>query len=348
MEQMENNNKNRRFNLPKLPQINIRNFPQWWSGLLLSWKEYFVSLPERMKRLTRREIRVKVARYLFAIIITYFVTGVICGFGFYLKRIPLNSQFGWVAASSYPFPAEIVGLQAVTLKDVADQEKIIYYFAETSGSSLGDRLEVDRKVMESIEEVRLAQKTIAQYGVKVTNKDVDEVMKKIEEENGGKEQVGELLESLYGLNIAEFKGIVRDQLNKDKVRTDVLKTIKVRHILVDDEGKAKEIKDKIDKGEKSFEDAAKEFSKDTKANEQGGLITTSENSEYVGRDSGLAQEFIGTAFQLSKGQISDPVKTEFGWHIIKVEDIKGKFDKTYSDWLKEAQQKTIIWKLYRP
>jgi len=332
----------------RIPKFDVKEFPTWWRSLLWSWKHYFVSLPERLKSLSRREIRVQVARYLLAIVLTYFIVGIVLGFGYYTKRLPLNNTFGWFGATIYPFPAEIVGLQAVTLKGIADQEKIIYFFAESSGSKLGNRLEIDKKIMESDEELLLAQKALAKYNVKVTKKDIDEVMKKIEDENGGKEQVTELLKSLYGINIAQFREIVEEQLVKDKVNTDVLKTVKVRHILVGDEGKAKELKEKIEKGEIKFEDAAKENSKDSATKDKGGQVTTNESSEYVGRDSGLAKEFIDVMYKTKKGKISAPFQTEFGWHILQVQDIKGSVNKNYEDWLKDTRSKTIIWKIYRP
>lgn len=350
MEEQEINKKPRRFNLrlPKIRKITISEFIGWWGYMLASWKEYFVSFPARAKSLTRREIRIRVAKYMLAIVAAYFVAGIILGLGFYLKRIPLNNSFGLAVASVYPFPAETVGLSAVTMKDIADQESIIYFYADAAGSSLGDRLEVDAQVMESLEEVRLAQKALGEYGIKVTNDEVNEVMTQIEEENGGKEQVSQLLESLYGMTIEEFKSVVENQLAKDKVNNEILKTVKVRHILMDDEGKAKELKEKITKGEINFEQAAKDNSKDSSTKDSGGLVVASESSEYVGRDSGLADEFVAKAYSMNKGDISDPVKTEYGWHIIYLEDVKGSIDKSYSDWLTETRDKTIIWKLYRP
>ncbi len=346
---MENENiEQKKVRIPRVPKIDFKAFPGWIRSVALGWREYFVSFPTRVKKLTRREIRVKVARYLYAIVVTYFVVGVIFGFGFYLKQIPLNSQIGFFGANIYPFPAEIVGLNAVTLKDIADQEKIIYYFADASGSSLGDRLEVDSKVMESLEEVRLAQKGLAQYGLKVSNKDVDEVMDQIEEENGGAEQVEDLLQSLYGLSTTEFRGIVSNQLAKDKINSEVLKTVKVRHILLDSEETANEVKGKIENGEISFEDAAKEYSKDTNTKETGGLVVTSADNDFVGRDSGLAQEFVDAAYGLEAGALSSPVQTEFGWHIIRVDETKGSVDMNYADWLSDIKSKTLIWRWYRP
>lgn len=336
-----------KLNVPKV-SLSPNNISFWTANTLRSWREYIVNLPKRARGLTRKQIKTKIARYLFAIVLVYFITGILLGTGFYTKKIPLGNSFGYFWASIYPYPAEIVGLKAVTLKDIAKQEKIIYYFASSTGSDLGNRLEVDEKVMETVEETRIAQLALDKYNIRVTDKDVDAILKQIEDENGGKDQVEKLLESLYGIKVNAFRVVVKDQLAKDKVGSEILKNVKVKHILVDSEEKAKEIQDKINKKEIKFADAAKQFSKDTKANEKGGLVTTEQNNDYVGRDSGLAKEFIDAAFKAKKGKVTGPVKTEFGWHLIVVQDTKGKIDKNYEDWLKDAKKHTILWRLYRP
>lgn len=88
--------------------------------------------------------------------------------------------------------------------------------------------------------------------------------------------------------------------------------IKVSHILVDTEEKSKEIKKKLNKGSK-FEDLAKDLSKD-----EGSRINNGELG-YVLKGQ-LVPEFESKAFSMKKGEISEPTKTQFGWHIIKVID----------------------------
>ncbi|HEY4553023.1 MAG TPA: peptidylprolyl isomerase, partial [Bacillaceae bacterium] len=99
--------------------------------------------------------------------------------------------------------------------------------------------------------------------------------------------------------------------------------IEVRHILVDDEKTAKEVKARLDKGE-DFAAVAKEVSKDPGTAEKGGDLG------FVSQDDpALDQQFKDAAFKLEKDQISEPVESQFGWHIIQVTDKKEKeaFDK---------------------
>lgn len=92
------------------------------------------------------------------------------------------------------------------------------------------------------------------------------------------------------------------------------KEIKVSHILVDNEKKAKDIKVKLSKGGK-FEAIAKESSRDEGSKANGGEIG------YVIQGQ-LVPEFENKAFSMKVNEISDPVSTQFGWHIIKVSDIR--------------------------
>ncbi len=92
--------------------------------------------------------------------------------------------------------------------------------------------------------------------------------------------------------------------------------VAARHILVDNEEKAKEILAKIKAGG-DFAALAKENSTDTGSKEQGGFLG------YFGRGQ-MVPEFEKAAFTMIEGQVSEPVKTNFGWHIIKLEDRRRK------------------------
>jgi peptidyl-prolyl cis-trans isomerase C len=87
--------------------------------------------------------------------------------------------------------------------------------------------------------------------------------------------------------------------------------VHARHILVETEDEAKVVKAELDKGA-DFAELAKKRSKDPGAADGGDLgFFTKEQ---------MVPEFSAVAFRLQPGQISDPVKTQFGWHIIKVEE----------------------------
>jgi peptidyl-prolyl cis-trans isomerase C len=96
--------------------------------------------------------------------------------------------------------------------------------------------------------------------------------------------------------------------------------VHARHILVPTEQEAKDIEAELKKGT-DFATLAKEKSKDPGAADGGDL-------GYFTKDQ-MVPEFSDVAFKLEKGQISDPVHTQFGWHIIKVEDKRTKPTPTF-------------------
>ncbi len=98
--------------------------------------------------------------------------------------------------------------------------------------------------------------------------------------------------------------------------------VHARHILVPTEEEAKAIEVQLKNGA-DFATLAKEKSKDPGAAEGGDL-------GYFTKDQ-MVPEFAEVAFKLDKGQISDPVKTQFGWHIIKVEDKRTKPTPTFDE-----------------
>ena len=96
--------------------------------------------------------------------------------------------------------------------------------------------------------------------------------------------------------------------------------VHARHILVPTEDEAKAILAQL-KGGADFATLAKEKSKDPGAADGGDL-------GYFTKEQ-MVPEFATVAFKLDKGQLSDPVKTQFGWHIIKVEDKRMKPTPTF-------------------
>ena len=97
--------------------------------------------------------------------------------------------------------------------------------------------------------------------------------------------------------------------------------VRARHILVAKEDEAKAIVADLKKGG-SFEEIAKAKSIEPGAKESGGDLGYFTKEQMV-------PEFADAAFKLDKGALSDPVKSQFGWHVIKVEDKRKKPAPTY-------------------
>ncbi|MBS3995647.1 MAG: peptidylprolyl isomerase [Alkaliphilus sp.] len=111
------------------------------------------------------------------------------------------------------------------------------------------------------------------------------------------------------LNLSEEKLKEYYEQNKEEYRNI---QVKASHILVDKEEEAKDILNKIQAGQ-DFSELAKEFSKDPGSAPQGGDLG------FFSKDM-MVPEFDEAAFNLQPGEISEPIKTTYGYHIIKVFD----------------------------
>jgi peptidyl-prolyl cis-trans isomerase C len=119
------------------------------------------------------------------------------------------------------------------------------------------------------------------------------------------------LEKIAGQSATEEKIKAKyDALIKE---TQGKKQFKVRHILLKDEAQAKAAREKINAS--NFEQAAKEISVDKGSAARGGDLGFIFPEEFI-------PEFGAAVKSLKKGEISQPIKTEFGYHIIQVQDSK--------------------------
>jgi len=119
--------------------------------------------------------------------------------------------------------------------------------------------------------------------------------------------------------------------------------VHARHILVETEDEAKAVAAELKKGA-DFAELAKQKSKDPGASDGGDL-------GWFTKDQ-MVPEFSEVAFKLEKGQLSDPVKSQFGWHVIKVEDKRMRqppeFEKVkdqLEQYVVRRQQSAVITKL---
>ncbi|RDI47875.1 peptidylprolyl isomerase [Falsibacillus pallidus] len=183
---------------------------------------------------------------------------------------------------------------------------------------------------------------------KVTDKEVDEKVSNIKEQLGPNfeqalQQYGykneDDLRETFKIGIMQEKAAIKDVKVSDaelkKAYEDYKPEIKARHILVKDEKTAKEVKAKLDKGEK-FEDLAKQYSTDPGSKDKGGDLG------WFGAGK-MDPAFEKAAYNLKVNEISEPVKSQFGYHIIQVTDKKEK--KSFADMKKKLEHDVKVSKL---
>lgn len=165
------------------------------------------------------------------------------------------------------------------------------------------------------------------------NKAYDEIVK-----SQGKDKIEEYFKKV-DITEADYKNVLAQSLYEENYRNayvekhpgdekeaqamwiaqrEKLKEYKASHILVDTEEEAKDIITQLADGA-DFAALAKEHSKDPGTAANGGELGYQRSEAFV-------DEFKDAIEHLEAGTISEPVKTQFGYHVIKVDDIRDDFD----------------------
>ncbi|PLS17525.1 peptidylprolyl isomerase [Bacillus sp. M6-12] len=232
--------------------------------------------------------------------------------------------------------AGVLGLTACT--DSGDSEAVVETKAgditkDELYNTLKDRFG-DQVLQELVYEKVLEDK------YKVTDKELDERVNQFKADLGenfemalsqyGYENEKQFKESLK-IGMLQEKAALKDVKASEKEMKahyeEIRPEIRARHILVADLKTAQEVKKKLDAGAK-FEDLVKQYSTDEGSKAKGGDL------DWFGPGA-MVPEFENAAYALEKNEISEPVQSEHGFHIIQLTDKKEK--KPYNEMKKQLE-----------
>lgn len=280
------------------------------------------------------------------VLFAIFTTTIVFAVGMY--------RYGWQGGATrtmmkiLPYPAAIVGLDSVTMNEFYQEYSYVKHFYEKTGQTAPDDQVLKKQILDQLIERNILKHQARKYNVSVSGTEVDEEFASIANENGGEEEVTKVLDELYGLSVDGFKNLIRAQLLQEKLRDEVPLQYKAKHILIKwtskdgsaakkaARAKIKRIEKAIKDGTTSFEKMAKKYSQDTATKDKGGDLGWVQRGQMV-------EEFEEALFKLKKDEVSSPVLSKFGYHLIKVDDIKGKVDKSFADWTEEVINNTKKW-----
>lgn len=269
-----------------------------------------------------------------------------------------------------------VGDEKITMADVnSELQANIDYLIETYGEdyenniddSLKEQLKTVRtQVLEQLVDDKVLITKGTELGYMPSD---DELATAIEEEKakfveayGGEDGLKEALE-YYGMSDEKFNSFVENMVKTEKVKEAMIKDITVsdeeveqyyndnideytvkaganaKHILFETEEEAQDAKNKIDSGETTFEDLYSQYT----SNASSGTKPLSEDLGYVENDQeGYDTDFLAGFKTLKEGEVSAPVKSSFGYHIIKVEGVQTEEKVTSLDDVKDTIKSTLL------
>ncbi|WP_133014597.1 peptidylprolyl isomerase [Clostridium cuniculi] len=269
-----------------------------------------------------------------------------------------------------------VGDEKITMADVnselqADIDYLIETYGEDYENNIDDSLKEQLKTVRTqVLEQLVDDKVLITKGTELGYMPSDdELATAIEEEKakfveayGGEDKLKEALE-YYGMSDEKFNSFVENMVKTEKVREAMIKDVTVsdeeveqyyndnideytvkaganaKHILFETEEEAQDAKNKIDSGETTFEDLYSQYT----SNASSGTKPLSEDLGYVENDQeGYDTDFLAGFKTLKEGEVSAPVKSSFGYHIIKVEGVQTEEKVTSLDDVKDTIKSTLL------
>ena len=287
----------------------------------------------------------------------------------------------------------VVNGRAITLSELKERKApLVKQVSEIySGAERDKKLaDMEKKVMDSLVEDLLLETEAEKSGVKASERDIDDAVEDVKKQNSLNDETLKDALKREGLTYEMYRAQIKRQIEKSRmigqqVRAKVTVTdrdlieyyernkrlflkdeeVNVSHILFLVPEKApdaevekirKQASDVLDAARrgKDFPELAKKYSQDA-SGKQGGALGFFKKGQ-------LLPSFEGAAFSLKKGEISDVVRTEYGLHIIKVDDVKEAapepfesvkekirstvtsemMEQRYKEWMEELKKSAVI------
>lgn len=304
-------------------------------------KNFFMNLLGRLKPRAKFSWILSVTIWVFILIYVGF--GVYFGLQIY-KDKKYSKQIR-LATNFYPFPAAMVNGKIIWAKAYYKNYSYIKNSNEKSQKAPIDEKKLNQDIINLLAENEIIQFQALRYNIRVSNKELNDAYTQTVAQAGNKEDLNKVLINMFDMTEGEFKQLVKDVVLKEKVRNEVIAQVKVVHIFVKDEARAKDIVARLNKGE-NFADLAKQFSEDTKSRDSGGDIGWLARGQLV-IDNNPIPEFDDAAFKAKIGELVGPVKIAAGYEIFKVEARKGTVNESFDKWLSDLKSKAKIWRFIK-
>lgn len=278
--------------------------------------------------------------------------------------------------------AAVVGGNKITVEEISRaRERFEQTMQFERLAQEGDESAIKRQFEQGFlaQEIRrqVLEPRAEEFGIEVTEEEVQERMDQIESGYGSPSAFAEALRE-QGLTVPDLRILVRDRTLEEKMRAEITQDVgateeevaeyyeehlqeftvfRARHVLVENEQRAREISQELAslKGQArddAFARLARRESLDQQSGEQGGDLGFFGSGDLV-------KPFENAAYSLDIGEISEPVQSEFGWHVIEVleratdplsavddqieEDLSGPArDEAWNEWVMEAYEEVDV------
>lgn len=219
----------------------------------------------------------------------------------YKTTPPTKGIVHW-ATGVFPYPAAIVNQDIIRYSDWEREYLRMQAFVDSTDQKV-DSQAIEDNVFEKLIHEALVKQIAKKNDIHLTNEEVDTEIAAVQQELASSDTTLEaVVQQEYGWTVDEFRKVF---IEPSMLESKVLKSLIDKRVA--------EVYSALDAGE-SFEDLAKKYSDDTGSAENGGSLGLAVKGSFV-------PEFEEAALALEPGEVSDPVESQFGVHIIKLVQI---------------------------
>lgn len=266
--------------------------------------------------------------------------------------------WGVVGCNLFAKKAAIVNGDPIYMSEVDKQLERIsaqHKTAEQKKAFTQQKAQIQKQILDILVDQKLYEQQAEKLGVKVTDQEVENEVNRTKKRFPSEAEFAKALKDAQ-MTLDDLREFTKNRLLQERVNNKVVgkitvtdaemqdyyeknkdqfkdpEQVKVSHILVKTEDEAKKIRAEI-VGGLDFAEAAKKYSTDAATKTKGGDLGFVQKGV-------MAAEFEQAAFALGIGEVSQPVKTQFGWHLIKVFEKKAERQKTYDE-VKESLKQML-------
>lgn len=322
----------------------MKPLTSWWyaitTSVRLSWIKYWTLHRSSQWDWSALSFRRALTLFISFILAVYFIVGVpVFGYFVYVQKsvgLPLA-----IASTLYPFPVASVGGDVILLKPYYDRLTYIRFFNKRTNQPVPQGDELQRQVIDKLIDEGVTRTWANRTGIEITRQDIDAAYEKIVKDKGSEADVKSVLSQLYNLSDADFKRLIPDLLYREKVEAKILERAQVRHILFSTESQAQKVRGEVSAD--NFAEKAKQYSEDKTTRDTSGELGFFDHEGAKKLDPELEKAF----FSLQPGQISGPVKSTYGFHLILLVQKTGHEAVSFSGWLDARRSETKIHRFLR-
>jgi hypothetical protein len=252
----------------------------------------------------------------------------------------------------FPYPAGIVNRHVIPLSRLRWEMEVREYYKNRHNLSEGNDT-IEKYVMDQISNRWLYRDILRQDGIIIREQDIEEKVTALIPSGGTQDDLLRYLRDNYGeaITLDRFRVLVGETMAESAVQNHFLEHITVRHIIIGlpenppagqveaARKRAEDVRAKLT-DVTQFPALAKEYSDDLASRDKDGLIGTTWRG--IRHPDYMTPEFEAAIFALEVGQVSGPIRSPKGWHLVMVDEKSGAIPQSLPEYTAELRKQAKI------